>query len=131
MYNFNLKKYKFGEKNGWICKISDEDFDLIKNAELPVLVDFEATWCGPCKMIEPILEEVAEEEQNSILILKVNIDDCPNSATICDQICSYIDPLTKVKVIPKLEHWANMHCWISFLQRRNNFHNLIENYSIP
>ena len=61
----------------FVKKISDEDFDLIKNAELPVLVDFGATWCGPCKMIEPILEEVAKEEQNSILILKVNIDDCP------------------------------------------------------
>ena len=61
----------------FVKEISDTDFDTIKNAELPVLVDFGATWCAPCRMLEPILEEVAKEKQEEVIILKVNIDNCP------------------------------------------------------
>ena len=48
--------------------------DTIKNSEIPVLVDFYADWCGPCKRIAPTLEEIASEKTGQVMICKVDVD---------------------------------------------------------
>ncbi len=56
--------------------LTDATFDEhVKSSDVPVLVDFWAEWCGPCKMISPVLEEIAEEQAGKIRIGKLNIDD--------------------------------------------------------
>ena len=53
----------------------------VLESDLPVLVDFWATWCGPCKMISPILEELAKEYDKKFTIGKVNVEESPKTAT--------------------------------------------------
>jgi thioredoxin 1 len=61
---------------GNIIVLEDATFDEhIKGAERPVLVDFWAEWCGPCKMIAPILQEIANEQGDKLDVAKLNIDD--------------------------------------------------------
>lgn len=63
-----------------IVKVSDDSFDSeVLSATGPVLVDYWAEWCGPCKQIAPVLDEIADEYDGRLTVAKLNIDDNPNT----------------------------------------------------
>ena len=64
-----------------IQHINKDNFnEMVIDSKTPVLVDFFATWCGPCKMLSPILEQVASEMGDRVVIAKVDIDECMDLA---------------------------------------------------
>ena len=104
-----------------IITVNGENFDeKVRNAQGPVLVDFYATWCGPCKMLAPILEQVAGENEN-VTIAKLDIDEgmelakefgvtrvCVNPQTLCDEV---------------LQGIGRSHSTEDFLRAYDIFHN--------
>jgi thioredoxin 1 len=66
--------------SGKIVYVTDDTFDDdVLKSTIPVLVDYWADWCGPCKMIAPVLEEVAEQFDGKVTIAKLNIDENPTT----------------------------------------------------
>lgn len=63
-----------------VIHVNDADFDIqVLQSEQPVLVDFWAEWCGPCKMIGPMVDELAQSYAGKVKVVKINIDNNPNT----------------------------------------------------
>lgn len=67
-----------GEK---AINLTNENYESILSSDSPVVVDFWATWCGPCKMVSPVIEDLADEFEGKTSVCKLNVDEMPDVAS--------------------------------------------------
>jgi thioredoxin 1 len=63
-----------------MVQITNENFESLKNGNLPLVIDFWATWCGPCRAIAPIVEELANEYEGKVVVAKCDVEECDDIA---------------------------------------------------
>ena len=81
-YKAHVLKEEFGMSSDKVVVVTDEGFDsTVLHSERPVVLDFWAEWCQPCKMLAPTVAEIADEYEDKIKVGKLNVDDNPNTAT--------------------------------------------------
>ncbi len=67
--------------SGTVTEVTDDNFQAeVLESEVPVLVDFWAPWCGPCRMVAPVVEEIAKEKGDALKVVKLNIDENQQTA---------------------------------------------------
>lgn len=68
--------------SGEVIEVTDANFQAeVLDADVPVLVDFWAAWCGPCRMVGPIVEEIAKDQEGKLKVAKLNVDENRETAT--------------------------------------------------
>jgi thioredoxin 2 len=68
-----------GKPLPWVVNAGDQDFaKVVEQARIPVLVDVWAPWCGPCRMVSPVLEQLASEKAGEVKLVKINADEAPH-----------------------------------------------------
>jgi thioredoxin 1 len=101
-----------------LLHVSDADFEnTVLKASLPVLVDFWAPWCGPCRMVSPIIEELSKEYAGKVVFAKVNTDENPATPTQYDIMSipslllfkdgKLVDRAVGVRPKPALKQWLD------------------------
>lgn len=101
-----------------LLHLSDEDFeDQVLKADLPVLVDFWAPWCGPCRMLSPIIEDLSGEYAGKVVFAKMNTDESPVTPTQYDVMSipslllfkegRLIDRAVGMRPKPALKQWID------------------------